>query len=281
MRELRQGTAFTFVAGFVDAAGDPATGLDIDHGAVLLSKNGGTLTAKSDTTDNAAADGANGDYLITCNATDADTLGHLRVRITKTGALPYVEDFLVLSTYEWDRKYTDLGRALGGVIAYGLADSATATGIVLDGVDPFEDGSLVGSTVFAYGSDQGYWQQREVAGNTGPSLVVDLWTETPSGDITVIVFGNSPVSTVNPPIVSLTTSALTALVAGVFARAFGSDYGNRTFDELIKIMASESAGKNSGMGGTTNTFRSLGDTKNVIVATTDGSGNRTAVTLTP
>ena len=100
MRELRQGTAFTHRAGpFIDTAGAVVASLDIDRADVLLSKNGGTLTQKNDTTANAAYD-ANGYYLITCDATDSGTLGHLRMSIVESGALPVNEDFFVLTATE-------------------------------------------------------------------------------------------------------------------------------------------------------------------------------------
>jgi hypothetical protein len=73
----------------------------------------------------------------------------------------------------------------------------------------------------------------------------------------------------------------TEVVTAIFARSFGANYGNRTFDEIMKILASESAGKASGMATSTNVFRSLGDTHDVITATTDVDGNRTVVTLNP
>jgi len=41
------------------------------------------------------------------------------------------------------------------------------------------------------------------------------------------------------------------------------------------------AGKVSGAGTSSIAFRNLADTATVVAATTDASGNRTAVTLTP
>ena len=49
--------------------------------------------------------------------------------------------------------------------------------------------------------------------------------------------------------------------------------------QLQRVMSSVLAGKTSGMGGNTPAFRDLSDTANVVSATLDAAGNRTAVTL--
>lgn len=56
--------------------------------------------------------------------------------------------------------------------------------------------------------------------------------------------------------------------------------GTYTFSDLLKIMAAALAGKATGGGTTTVTFRGVDDTSDVIVATVDANGNRSAVTLT-
>lgn len=56
--------------------------------------------------------------------------------------------------------------------------------------------------------------------------------------------------------------------------------GTYTFAQLIKIMASALAGKLSGGGTTTLTFRGVDDTSDVIVTTVDANKNRTNVVIT-
>lgn len=56
--------------------------------------------------------------------------------------------------------------------------------------------------------------------------------------------------------------------------------GSYTMRQLLKVMAAAMAGKATGGGTTTVTFRGVDDTSNVIVATVDANGNRSAVTLT-
>jgi hypothetical protein len=80
---------------------------------------------------------------------------------------------------------------------------------------------------------------------------------------------------------ALAADAATEIVTAIFARAFNADYGSKTFDELMKILVSEAAGKVSGMDTGSPVFRSIGDTKDVISATTTAEGNRTAVSYNP
>lgn len=52
-----------------------------------------------------------------------------------------------------------------------------------------------------------------------------------------------------------------------------------TAAEILRLLASVMAGKSSGGGGATVTFRDAADSKNRITATVDANGNRTAITL--
>lgn len=80
---------------------------------------------------------------------------------------------------------------------------------------------------------------------------------------------------------ALATDAVTEIAAGVFSRAFSAAYGSYTFDQLVAMMAVALLAKCSGMATVTGTFRNLADNADVIVATQDADGNRSAVTLTP
>lgn len=71
------------------------------------------------------------------------------------------------------------------------------------------------------------------------------------------------------------------ITTALFARAFSAAYGSYTFDEMVKLIAAVLLGKASGLDTTTATYRNLADNANVVVATVDADGNRTAVTRTP
>lgn len=55
--------------------------------------------------------------------------------------------------------------------------------------------------------------------------------------------------------------------------------GTTSLRQLLKLFAAALAGKSSGGGTTTLTFRNIADDTDVIIATVDSSGNRTAMTL--
>lgn len=79
----------------------------------------------------------------------------------------------------------------------------------------------------------------------------------------------------------LATDAVNEIRDAVFARAFAAAYGSHTFEELVAMMSVALFAKCSGMATVTGVFRNLADTADVITATIDADGNRTAVTRTP
>lgn len=81
---------------------------------------------------------------------------------------------------------------------------------------------------------------------------------------------------------SLTADALKADAGAEIADAILDEVvvGTYTMRQLLKVMAAALAGKATGGGTTSVTFRGVDDASNVIVATVDTNGNRSAVTLT-
>lgn len=73
----------------------------------------------------------------------------------------------------------------------------------------------------------------------------------------------------------LSTANVAAAVWGA-----GSGDGTYTYAEVLRIVASVTAGKASGGPGSP-VFRDLADTKDVVSGTADSNGNRTAVTYDP
>lgn len=66
------------------------------------------------------------------------------------------------------------------------------------------------------------------------------------------------------------------MLADMGARAVDGTY---TQDQVMRLFAAVLAGKVSGAGTGTETFRGINDDKDRVVATVDSSGNRTAITL--
>ncbi len=79
----------------------------------------------------------------------------------------------------------------------------------------------------------------------------------------------------------IAATAVTKIAAGVFARAFTAAYGSLTFEQIMEVLVASQAAKTSGGATTTFTIRNIADSADVIVATVDASGNRSAVTITP
>jgi len=101
---LKQSTAYTFRLGpFLDSTdgNTQENALTIAYTDVLLSKAGGALAAKSDTTA-LTGTGANAHYTCVLNTTDTGTLGTLRVWCHVTGALTVWQDFMVVPANIYD-----------------------------------------------------------------------------------------------------------------------------------------------------------------------------------
>lgn len=109
-----------------------------------------------------------------------------------------------------------------GIIDQGTAQSFSSTGGVLRAAAAFGDNTLIGMTIAAYGSDQGYWQVRTIIDNalSGDTFTVDAFDVTPSGATLLYkIFASAPSSTSAPPAVNVTqwagSAVATPSVAGV------------------------------------------------------------------
>ena len=103
MNILKQSTAATIKFGPLidDTDGKTAeTGLTIAQADIRLSKNGGDFAQTNNTA--GATHDENGYYDIPLKATDTGTLGRLRVAVSKSGALPVWQDFLVVTANVYD-----------------------------------------------------------------------------------------------------------------------------------------------------------------------------------
>jgi len=88
-------------------------------------------------------------------------------------------------------------------------------------------------------------------------------------------------------VASIATDAITAAALKADAGAEIADaildevvVGSYTMRQLLKVMAAALAGKATGGGTTSVTFRGVDDASDVIVATVDANGNRSEVVLT-
>jgi len=163
-----------------------------------------------------------------------------------------------------------MGYIPGGPISIVFPISGSGGGLVEADSTPvaqlFHNGTIDGAVTFTVANPStGIY----VASSTIPSGYA-------AGDriavlVTATVIGVSLGQTyVNGALDSPTSAIFSEVVLGSF-----------TFTQLLQGMTAVLFAKNSGMATSANTFRDILDSKNVIVATTDTNGDRTAITFTP
>lgn len=102
-RVLRQATSVDVPIGpFLDATDGVTaeTALTITQPDVRLKKNAAAWAQKAAA--QTLTHEENGNYEVTLDATDTDTLGLLRLHVAEAGAMPVWEDFMVIPANVWD-----------------------------------------------------------------------------------------------------------------------------------------------------------------------------------
>lgn len=268
---LKQSTATTVKMGpFVDS-GDGTTaetGLTIQKADVRLSKNGGNYAAANadqGTSDAGAAHDELGDYDISLDATDTNTLGRLRVIIKESGALAVWADFMVVPANVWD----SLFGADKLQVDVTQVEGSDATSEIASAV--WDEDATGHQTAGSFGAAVGDPADHEDASIL--SWVDDMYANV--SDIETAIGTPAGVS-IAADVAALPTAAENA--TELLDQAAGVET-NRTLRQSLRLMLAALAGKASGMATTTATFRDTNDSKDRIVATVDSDGNRTAITL--
>jgi hypothetical protein len=156
---LKQSTSATFQLGpfLDDTDGKTAeTGLTIAYTSCYISKAGGSLGAKADTTNLTGTGDSLGYYDCVLGTGDTDTLGGLRVHVHVAGALPVWQDFLVVPANVYnsvvagsDKLYVDaveLNSSTSAATTQALVATACITGKVFNDSGtyiPTNSGALV------------------------------------------------------------------------------------------------------------------------------------------
>lgn len=192
---LREGTATDVMLGpFLDDTDGktPETALTLTQPDVRLSKAGGLFAQK-----NAAqtlSHNENGYYPVNLNATDLNTRGLLTVGVFEAGALIVRQDYMVLSAAHYDLQF---GALPAGIIAYGTAQSGSASGIRLAAATSFADDLIVGS-IIAIISGTGFGQTRAISdwvSATDDATVSPNWSVSPDGTSVYLVLSSPPAVT--------------------------------------------------------------------------------------
>ena len=136
---LKQSTAATIKFGpFVDDTdGKTAeTGLTISQNDIRISKNGGSFAQTHNTA--GATHDENGYYNIPLDSTDTNTLGILRVSVSKSGALPVWQDFMVVTANVYDTFCSTA--SLNVNVASLSTDAITAASLKADAITEIQNG---------------------------------------------------------------------------------------------------------------------------------------------
>jgi hypothetical protein len=255
MNILKQSTAATIKLGpFVDDTdGKTAeTALTIGQADIRLSKNGGDIAQTHNAT--GATHDELGYYDIPLDTTDTGTLGRLRVLVSKAGALPVWQEYLVVTANVYD---TLCSTDTFDVNVTSLADDVITAA-------KFDE-----STAYPLKSaDTGSTQVARVGADSDTLETLSDEIAAVKAETALIVEDTGTTG------VLLSTSALGSI--------FDDEVivGTYTFSDLLKILAAALAGKLSGGGTTTLTFRGVDDASDVIVTTVDANKNRTNVVIT-
>ena len=296
MQLLRQGTAATVPMGpFLDEDdGKTAeTGLTIAQADVRLSKMGTAYAQKNDAT--AASHMEGGDYGVVLDATDTDTVGRMRIRISKSGALPVWDDFLVVPANVYDamtgadKLQVHVDEITAGLItaAAFAADAITSTVIADDAITAakIQDAAITAAKFAA-------------AAITSTVLAADAITSAKfaTAAITATVLSSNCINSAK--LASGTITAAKIQAAAITAAKFAANAiaaSNVAADALANIkpevgidmreaqslILAACAGKLAGAGTTTITIKGAGNDVTRIVATVDELNNRVNVVLTP
>jgi hypothetical protein len=162
------------------------------------------------------------------------------------------------------------------ILRAGTAQAGAAGSITLDASASAKDGAYVGCLARASNNDPAGIQgeYRKIMGYTGSTKVATVapnWTNTPTSATTFEILVPSDLSMV----------ALLANSAEISDAVWDEIlHGSKTARQLVGILLPAfAAGKVTGGGTTTITWRNTEDTLNAIVATVDANGNRSAVTI--
>ena len=169
--------------------------------------------------------------------------------------------------------YNIAGGKNGSVTISGVA-SGTFTGqLVVSG-----SASISGAATVTANSFAALNGASTISGSATPTFAITAkaWGTTSISGAATVTATRYATGTLEAEITPFTELSPTSLANAVWAQALEAGY---TAEQMMRVMAAALAGEVSGAGTATVTIRDIGDTTDRIVASVDGSGNRTAVTL--
>lgn len=149
MRILRQSTSVDVPVGpFVDQTDGftAETALTITQPDVRLKKNGGNWAQKAAA--QTLSHEENGNYEVTLDTTDTDTLGQLRLHIAESGALPVWDDFTIVPAAVYDALVSGSGTGLrADVISLAGSAISQASGLINANVTQMSGDSVAADNI--------------------------------------------------------------------------------------------------------------------------------------
>jgi len=285
MQFLKQSTAVTLKIGpFLDETNgkDAETALTLSQADVRLSKNGGDIAQKNEAT--SCTHDELGVYGCPIDATDTNTLGRLQLWVHESGALPVWHEYMVITANEYDSICSTDYKEVDVLQVGGATQSATDLKDFADtGYDPTAhkvQGVVLTDTATAITNTVNLSAASEAQIDAIETDTNEIQGKLPTNNL----MGSSVKTDKDDEIdaIKAITDLLTLANIADAVLDEAVDTNNpaaaNSLREVINVMSAILAGKSSGGGTNTLTFRNLGDTKNRQTETVDADGNRTAVT---
>ena len=285
MQFLKQSTAVTLKIGpFLDETNgkDAETALTLSQADVRLSKNGGDIAQKNEAT--SCTHDELGVYDCPIDATDTNTLGRLQLWVHESGALPVWHEYMVITANEYDSICSTDYKEVDVLQVGGATQSATDLKDFADtGYDPTAhkvQGVVLTDTATAITNTVNLSAASEAQIDAIETDTNEIQGKLPTNNL----MGSSVKTDKDDEIdaIKAITDLLTLANIADAVLDEAVDTNNpaaaNSLREVINVMSAILAGKSSGGGTNTLTFRNLGDTKNRQTETVDADGNRTAVT---
>ena len=260
MRFLKQSTAANIMVFMTDAA-DHVTGKASLTLTITASKDGAAFSSISPT----VTDRGNGWYSLALSSGNTDTLGDLALHVTGSGADPSdLACRIVAGALDGD--ISNVQSRLPAALVSGRIDASvgsmaanvmTAAAAAADLTTELQAGLALSTQVDA------------LEGDTATLLARLTTTRAANLDNLDAAISTRAATGAS---MALTAGAVDAIWDEVIELAY-------TARQLMRLYAAASGGKASGLDTNVPKYRDLGDTKNRIDATTDATGNRSAVTL--
>lgn len=296
MNLLRQSTAATVKLGpFVDATDGATaeTALIIAQANIRLTKNGGAYAQTNNVA--GATHDEGGEYGIPLDAIDTGTLGRLKVRVHVAGALPCWETFMVVPANVYDSMVLGTDTLQADLTQVnGVAQTATLNTIKDETALILEDtGTTIPVTLAAItGHLDNEIQliladtdELQIAWADGGRLDLLLDAAAAGGGPTAVEIANEVQTRTIARVTDLTNLTPTAAneITGIKAKTdlIPGNMDGLSLEHLLKLVAAVLLGRASGLDTATAVFRAADNSKARVTATTDASGNRSAVTLDP